>query len=135
MSHTPIRTPSPSSNKKQKTEDPTALEHSSQTGDKASSSKEDMVDTATSANPSVQAGPSANDDAATHQAPPRVIDENTDMSTLTDQEIMRLMEGMDHTENVLDKVGYTVPLFCSTTSPATSPDQHMLSSAVKGDTD
>jgi ubiquitin thioesterase protein OTUB1 len=36
--------------------------------------------------------------------PPRVIDENTDMSTLTDQEIMRLMEGMDHNEDVMSKV-------------------------------
>lgn len=44
------------------------------------------------------------EDAATAQPPPRVIDENTDMSTLTDQEIMKLMEGMDHTEDVLTKV-------------------------------
>jgi hypothetical protein len=129
MSHTPTRTPSPSSNKKQKTEDPTALEHSLPIGEKETSSGEDMVDTATvtSSNPSVQAVPAANDDAATYQAPPRVIDENTDMSTLTDQEIMRLMEGMDHTENVLDKVG----LSCS----ATSPIQHMRSSANEEDTD
>lgn len=35
---------------------------------------------------------------------PRVIDENTDMTTLTDQEIMKLMEGMDHQNAVLDKV-------------------------------
>lgn len=44
------------------------------------------------------------DDAAAQDAPPRVIDENTDMSTLTDQEIMRLMEGMDHNEDVMSKV-------------------------------
>jgi len=42
--------------------------------------------------------------AATQDPPPRVIDENTDMSTLTDQEIMRLMEGMDHNEDVMSKV-------------------------------
>jgi len=35
---------------------------------------------------------------------PRKIDENTDMTTLTDQEIMRLMEGMDHTEDVMTRV-------------------------------
>jgi ubiquitin thioesterase protein OTUB1 len=46
----------------------------------------------------------AQDDAATQQSLPRVIDENTDMSTLTDQEIMRLMEGMDHNEDVMSKV-------------------------------
>ena len=34
----------------------------------------------------------------------RTIDENTDLSTLTDQEIMRLMEGMDHTEQVMTRV-------------------------------
>ena len=34
----------------------------------------------------------------------RVIDENTDMSTLTDREIMKLMEGMDHQDVQLDKV-------------------------------
>jgi hypothetical protein len=44
------------------------------------------------------------DNAATQDAPPRVIDENTDMSTLTDQEIMRLMEGMNHNEDVMSKV-------------------------------
>ena len=50
------------------------------------------------------AGPAPTDDAATQPAPQRVIDENTDMSTLTDQEIMRLLEGMDHTEDVMSKV-------------------------------
>ena len=44
------------------------------------------------------------DNAATQDAPPRVIDENTDMSTLTDQEIMKLMEGMNHNEDVMSKV-------------------------------
>ena len=38
------------------------------------------------------------------EAAPRVIDENTDMSTLTDQEIMRLMENMGQ-EDVTSKVG------------------------------
>lgn len=38
------------------------------------------------------------------QAAPRIIDENTDMTTLTDQEIMKLMEGMDHQDVQLDKV-------------------------------
>lgn len=42
---------------------------------------------------------------------PRTIDENTDMTTLTDQEIMRLMEGMDHTEDVMARV-------CSLPSPS-----------------
>jgi hypothetical protein len=41
---------------------------------------------------------------------PRVIDENTDMTTLTDQEIMKLMEGMDHQNAVLDKVSYELRL-------------------------
>lgn len=49
------------------------------------------------------------DNAATQDAPPRVIDENTDMSTLTDQEIMRLMEGMDHNEDVMSKVCLLLP--------------------------
>lgn len=40
--------------------------------------------------------------AATSQAQ-RVIDENTDLSTLTDQEIMKLMEGMGQ-EDVSNKV-------------------------------
>ena len=44
------------------------------------------------------------DDGATQDPPLRVIDENTDMSTLTDQEIMRLMEGMDHNNDVMSKV-------------------------------
>jgi hypothetical protein len=44
------------------------------------------------------------DAVATQDPPPRVIDENTDMSTLTDQEIMRLMEGMNHNEDVMSKV-------------------------------
>jgi ubiquitin thioesterase protein OTUB1 len=44
------------------------------------------------------------DNTATQDALPRVIDENTDMSTLTDQEIMRLMEGMNHNEDVMSKV-------------------------------
>lgn len=48
--------------------------------------------------------PSGANDAATQPPAPRVIDENTDMSTLTDQEIMRLMEGMDHNEDVMSKV-------------------------------
>lgn len=42
------------------------------------------------------------DTAATSQTP-RVIDENTDLSTLTDQEIMKLMEGMGQ-EDVSNKV-------------------------------
>ena len=56
---------------------------------------------------STSTGPTATgaqDDAATQQSAPRVIDENTDLSTLTDQEIMRLMEGMDHNEDALSKV-------------------------------
>lgn len=48
------------------------------------------------------------DNAATQDAIPRIIDENTDMSTLTDQEIMRLMEGMDHNEDVMSKVGLSI---------------------------
>ncbi|KAK8853169.1 hypothetical protein IAR55_003870 [Kwoniella newhampshirensis] len=43
-------------------------------------------------------------------APPRVIDENTDLSTLTDQEIMRLTEGMDHQEDVLSKPLISTPV-------------------------
>jgi ubiquitin thioesterase protein OTUB1 len=50
------------------------------------------------------------DNAATQDPPPRVIDENTDMSTLTDQEIMRLMEGMNHNEDVMSKVRLYLPL-------------------------
>lgn len=46
--------------------------------------------------------PTSGDDASTPG--PRVIDENTDLSTLTDQEIMRLMEGMDHNEDAMSKV-------------------------------
>jgi len=53
--------------------------------------------------------PTSTDNAATQDAPPRVIDENTDMSTLTDQEIMRLMEGMDHNEDVMSKVRILLP--------------------------
>ena len=34
----------------------------------------------------------------------RTIDEHTDMTTLTDQEIMRLMEGMNDTEDVMTRV-------------------------------
>ncbi len=51
-------------------------------------------------------------------AAPRTIDENTDLTTLTDQEIMRLMEGMDHTEVVLTRVSplqntSKFPLYCN----------------------
>lgn len=42
--------------------------------------------------------------ATTGEPAPRIIDENTDMSTLTDQEIMKLMENMDHDDVQLDKV-------------------------------
>ena len=40
---------------------------------------------------------------------PRVVDEHTDMTTLTDQEIMRLMEGMGQ-EDVQSKVSTLSPL-------------------------
>jgi ubiquitin thioesterase protein OTUB1 len=55
--------------------------------------------------------PAPVNDAATQDPPPRVIDENTDMSTLTDQEIMRLMEGMDHNEDVMSKVCTTLYVY------------------------
>ncbi|WVN84978.1 uncharacterized protein L203_100115 [Cryptococcus depauperatus CBS 7841] len=42
--------------------------------------------------------------------PARVIDENTDLSTLTDQEIMKLMEGMDHQEEVLNRPLISTPV-------------------------
>jgi hypothetical protein len=42
--------------------------------------------------------------AETSGTAPRVIDENTDMTTLTDQEIMRLMEGMGHAQDAMTKV-------------------------------
>jgi hypothetical protein len=47
--------------------------------------------------------PKTTDAPANPAAPARVIDENTDMSTLTDQEIMRLMESMGQ-EEVTSKV-------------------------------
>jgi len=53
---------------------------------------------------SAQQDLASTDNTATQDAPPRVIDENTDMSTLTDQEIMKLMEGMNHNEDVMSKV-------------------------------
>ncbi|WVF73052.1 hypothetical protein IAT40_007870 [Kwoniella sp. CBS 6097] len=40
----------------------------------------------------------------------RVIDENTDLSTLTDQEIMKLMEGMDHQESQMNKPLISTPV-------------------------
>jgi ubiquitin thioesterase protein OTUB1 len=52
--------------------------------------------------PSAQ-GPGAIDPAATQPTGSRIIDENTDLSTLTDQEIMQLTEGMDHQDVQLDK--------------------------------
>jgi ubiquitin thioesterase protein OTUB1 len=42
-------------------------------------------------------------DVSATDTTPRVIDEHTDMSTLTDQEIMKLMEGMGQ-EDVSNKV-------------------------------
>jgi hypothetical protein len=51
----------------------------------------------------VMSGQQQNDPATSGGG--RIIDENTDMSTLTDQEIMKLMEGMDHQDVQLDKVG------------------------------
>ena len=47
-------------------------------------------------------------EAPTQEPPPRVIDENTDMTTLTDQEIMKLMEGMGQ-EDVTSRVGLPSP--------------------------
>ncbi|WWC91643.1 uncharacterized protein L201_006589 [Kwoniella dendrophila CBS 6074] len=44
------------------------------------------------------------------QPQPRVIDENTDLSTLTDQEIMKLMEGMDHQDSQMDKPLISTPV-------------------------
>ena len=64
------------------------------------------VDTPATQAPAPQVEPQSGetaDPAATVQPPPRVIDENTDLSTLTDQEIMRLMEGMGQ-EDVTSKV-------------------------------
>ncbi|OCF38362.1 ubiquitin thioesterase OTUB1 [Kwoniella heveanensis CBS 569] len=40
----------------------------------------------------------------------RVIDETTDLSTLTDQEIMKLMEGMDHQEDQMNKPLISTPV-------------------------
>ncbi|WRT70281.1 uncharacterized protein IL334_007279 [Kwoniella shivajii] len=45
-----------------------------------------------------------------NDAQPRVIDENTDLSTLTDQEIMKLMEGMDHQEDQMNKPLISTPV-------------------------
>ncbi|WWD03518.1 hypothetical protein V865_001570 [Kwoniella europaea PYCC6329] len=53
------------------------------------------------------------DPAATQlpaEGQPRVIDENTDLSTLTDQEIMKLMEGMDHQEDQMNKPLISTPV-------------------------
>lgn len=54
--------------------------------------------------------------AEASQAAPRVIDENTDMTTLTDQEIMRLMEGMGHAQDAMTKVsrvGFMLTVSCT----------------------
>ena len=58
----------------------------------------------TAADVTEEAHPKFADDAATRSTPPRVIDENTDMTTLTDHEIMQLMEGIGE-EDVVSKVG------------------------------
>ncbi|RXK36990.1 ubiquitin thioesterase OTUB1 [Tremella mesenterica] len=47
--------------------------------------------------------------AATAPTQPRIIDENTDMTTLTDQEIMRLVEGMGQ-EDVTEKPLISAPV-------------------------
>ena len=67
------------------------------------SSTEDAPDSARSTPAISDNDPAVEMSAATQQPPPRVIDENTDMSTLTDQEIMRLMESMGQ-EDVTSKV-------------------------------
>lgn len=54
-------------------------------------------------NPGLAAPPAVSSQTQSDGAP-RIIDENTDMSTLTDQEIMRLMENMGQ-EDVTSKVG------------------------------
>ncbi|GFZ48670.1 hypothetical protein JCM24511_06419 [Saitozyma sp. JCM 24511] len=48
--------------------------------------------------------------AETSGTTPRVIDENTDMTTLTDQEIMRLMEGMGHAQDAMTKPLISTPV-------------------------
>ena len=55
------------------------------------------------------------EDSSMHQPVPRVIDETTDMTTLTDQEIMQLMEGMGE-EDVTSKVGQISILIASNSS-------------------
>ncbi|WVW86104.1 hypothetical protein I302_108143 [Kwoniella bestiolae CBS 10118] len=47
---------------------------------------------------------------ASAEGQPRVIDENTDLSTLTDQEIMKLMEGMDHQDDQMNKPLISTPV-------------------------
>lgn len=54
--------------------------------------------------PSLPAGPPQSEGSAIQAPSKRVIDENTDMSTLTDQDIMRLMEQSGHAEDVMTKV-------------------------------
>lgn len=54
--------------------------------------------------PSGPPPPSTQDESSAQEPVPRIIDENTDLSTLSDQEIMRLMDGMDHNEDAMSKV-------------------------------
>jgi hypothetical protein len=63
------------------------------------------------AHPPLSDPPAKTDNIPETPSVPRMIDESTDMSTLTDQEIMRLMEGMDHQDAIVDKVN--IKLLCS----------------------
>ncbi|OXG14006.1 ubiquitin thioesterase OTUB1 [Cryptococcus neoformans Tu401-1] len=78
-----------------------------QTETPAKKSKSEATATMTAVQPKPASPP-----AQPEESPARVIDENTDMSTLTDQEIMNLMENMENQENTSDKplVSTPVPL-------------------------
>lgn len=70
-----------------------------QTETPAKKSKSEATATMTAVQPKPASPP-----AQPEESPARVIDENTDMSTLTDQEIMNLMENMENQGNTSDKV-------------------------------
>jgi hypothetical protein len=119
MPHSPPATPKgESSQKKIRTDQ---LESGSgtqpqETSTDPAASHSTMPDAATMTEPTGQDNPFTSDvqETAAANSQPRQIDENTDMSTLTDQEIMKLMEGMDQ-QDVVSKVGRTSSKrFCHT---------------------
>ncbi|WVQ84706.1 hypothetical protein IAT38_006862 [Cryptococcus sp. DSM 104549] len=106
-SHPSPSSPQPTPSKKARTDDTPAMPAPAAIDAPATSAPAPADG---SAAPAAQTADPAATAVDTEPVAPRVVDENTDLSTLTDQEIMKLMEGMDHQEAALNKPLISTPI-------------------------